>query len=243
MSRLARLTISVLAVGLTWISQALPSGETAARAAAVVDVCTGAPGCQQVALVDVDGDGQADQIGVATKSLANGGSITVRVRTATGHTMQTTGRKVFWFSKPYLGAAALDGVKGAEIVVGDTMGANYEQFRVITYRNGALVTLKAPPRVWTKAGMRNATSRWGIDGSYSFNIGVFRSVSAHQGVTLTMKSLARNLSGRGHSGHVTTYRWHAGGWVEVSAKHVRNAADRTAFASGGWHVPGLPHVA
>ena len=257
MSRPVRLTILLLALALTAATTSFSSGETSSRetpsveasaravaqARAGTDVCAGVTGCSRVASVDVDGDGSADQVGVASRKLAGGGSITVRVRTATGHTLQTTGRDVVWFAKPFHAAAPLDGEPGAEIFVGDTMGANYEQFRVITYREGRLVTLEAPPAAWTKAGMSQATPRWGIDGSYSFSSGVVRTVSSQGTVTLTMKALERNASGTGHSGHVTSYRWHDGAWQNVSARSVGSASDRTAFASGGWHVPGVPRFA
>lgn len=233
-----RLLISMLILALAGCTTSTTSPEVSVQAAPpATNVCTGIAGCQRVANVDVDGDGRADQVAVASNKIASGGSITVRVRTAKHHTLQTTGRHVYWFDKPYFGAAALDGQPGAELVVGDTMGAHTQQFRVITYRKGRLVTLKAPPLAWTKKGMSQATSRWWIDGSYSFNIGVYRSVSAKHVVTLTLKSLER--AEHGHVGHTTRYRWRSGGWVKVSAATVRVRSDQKAFATGGWHVQGL----
>ena len=211
----------------------------AAPARSSTDVCTGVRGCTVVATVDVDGDGRGDQVGVSSRQPADGGTITVRVRTATKQTLQTTGRNVYWFGKPFLGAVPVDGRAGAEIVVGATMGANYEQFRVVTYRQGKLVTLKAPPTVWTKAGMAKSTSRWAIDGSYSFNTGVYRHVSDAHVVSVTMKTAVRNESGRGFTGHTNVYRWQAGHWQKVSAKKVTYATDRSVFGLGGWHVKGL----
>lgn len=244
MSRPLRLAAFLLTAALSLTTQVASLGEATAWAAkakpAATHVCTSVPGCVRVATVDVDGDGRPDEVGIVAKKLAHSGSITVRVRTASGHTLTTTGHHVFWFAKPYVGAAALDGVKGAEIVVGDTMGANYEQFRVLTYRAGKLVTEKEPPTAGTKAGTSAATARWGIDGSYSFNSGVFRSVSANHAVTLTLKTVERNVSGHGHSGHITSYRWSGGRWVEHSTTKVHSESDRRAFASGGWHVRGLP---
>lgn len=201
-------------------------------------VCSGVAHCTTAARVDVDGDGRADQVGVAGERLADGGSVTVRVRTATGRLLKTTGHDVHWFAKPYFGAVAVDGEPGAEIVVGDTMGANYEQFRVVTYRDGRLVTLKAPPAQWTRAGLSRAASRWGVDGSYSFNDGVERTVVA--GVaTLTMTSASRNDSGTGHTSHRTSYRWADGAWSETSTRTTRHATDAEVAGVGGWHVPGL----
>lgn len=234
-------THSVTTQPVSASSLAMPSLATSARAR--VNVCSGVTSCTVVANVDVDGDGRADQIGVSSSKPADGGSITVRVRTATQHTLQTTSRRVYWFGKPFLGATPIDGRAGSEIVVGSRMGANYEEFRVVTYRAGKLVTLKAPPTVWTKAGMKKATSRWGIDGSYSFNSGVYRHVSARGVVSVTMKTADRNRSGHGFTGHTSSYRWHAGHWQKVSAKKVRYPTDRSVSRLGGWHVSGLPAYA
>ncbi|HEX8511260.1 MAG TPA: hypothetical protein VF635_17415 [Propionibacteriaceae bacterium] len=236
---IARLVVPALLVALAGCAQPSSSAPQQTAAAAATNVCTGATGCARVADVDIDGDRRADQVGVASSHLKDGGHITVRVRTASGLTMQTTGRNVHWFAKPYVAAAPLDGRAGAEIFVGDTMGAHYEQFRVVTYRGGRLVTLKAPPQVWTERGMRDATSRWGVDGSYSFNTGVYRRVSAEGVVTVALRTLQRNDSGRRHSGHETTYRWQDGAWAKVSSRKL-NVADKAAFAVGGWHVPGVP---
>jgi hypothetical protein len=219
---------------VTAVPAAAPAATVKARG-----VCTGVKGCHVVARVDVDGDGRTDQVGVVGSKLATGGSITVRVRTATGHTLATTGRDVHWFAKPFFGAVPLDGRAGAEIVVGSTMGANYEEFRVVTYRGGKLVTLDAPPMVWTKAGMAASTPRWGIDGSYSFNSGVSRQVSDRGVVSLTLKTADRNDSGHGFTGHTSTYRWKADHWAEVSSTKVRYATDRSVQGIGGWHVTGL----
>jgi hypothetical protein len=257
MSRPARLTILLIALTLAFSAQSCTSSRsvisaesapttrsvTATPAAAPGTVCTGVTGCTIVARVDVDGDGQVDQIGVVGSKLADGGTLAVRVLTATHHLLQTTGRHVFWFGKPFFGAVPFDGHPGAEIFVGSTMGANNEQFRVITYRDGQLVTEKAPPMVWTRAGMDEATARWNIDGSYSFNIGVTRRVSSSGGVELTMSSAERNSSGSGHTGHVNVYRWQSGQWVNVSADEVHYRTDKAVSQLGGWHVTGLRHFA
>lgn len=240
MTRTFRLVPLLLGLVVTACAPASTTTPPAAVAAAPLDaLCAGVPACKRVATVDVDGDSRVDQVGVAGVKLADGGQIVVRVRTATGQTLQTTGRRVHWFAKPFFGAAPLDGRRGAEIVVGDTMGAHYQQFRVITYRAGKLVTLKAPPLVWSKDGANRPTSRWAVDGSYRFNTGVTRSVSADRSVMLTMRTLERRDSGRGHVGQATHYRWSGGRWVKVSAQSLRVSSDKRAYAVGGWHVPGL----
>lgn len=238
MPRLPRLFPLLVAVALTACAPHSTSVKNPAQAAPAATVCSGSAGCSRVANVDVDGDGRADQVGLVNKNLHGGGSITVRVHTANGLTTQTTGRHVRWFGKPYFGATQLDGEQGVELVVGDTMGAHYEQFRVLTLRNGKLVTLPAPPLVWTKQGIRASTSRWGVDGSWAFNIGVTRRVAGGGTVTVTLTSLERRQSGRGHTGHATTYRWHNGQWVHLSSQTLHTST-KTAYAAGGWHLHGL----
>lgn len=240
MSRPIRLAILLVALALTGSAHSITSPSAPAQAATDRHVCAGVSGCHQVVSVDVDGDGRPDEVGITSRRIVDDGSITVRVRTATGHTLQTTGRHVFWFAKPYVGAPALDGAKGAEIVVGDTMGAHYQRFRVVTYRSGRLVTLKAPPLVWTKAGLAASTARWEVDGAWSSDIGAARTSSVENGVRLTLKSAVRNESGTGHTGYTTSYRWHSGGWTKVSATQVDYASDKAPAALGGWHVAGLP---
>ncbi|CAA9407757.1 MAG: hypothetical protein AVDCRST_MAG75-2545 [uncultured Propionibacteriaceae bacterium] len=208
------------------------------------DVCTGIPGCTKVATVDVDGDDQPDQVGIVSNKPAAGGTITVQVQTATGQTMQTTSTNVRWFAKsPWFGAAPVDGEAGVELVIGDQMGAHFQQFRVITYRDGKLVTLKAPAAGEYKSTNTDPTDRWGVDGSYSFNMGIFRKESAEGEVTVTMKTAFRSDSGKGHTGQTRVYRWYSGEWVTVSTKNVRYTSDKDAFALSGWHVKGLRRYA
>jgi hypothetical protein len=159
------ITLTVIAATL------LPGG----RASASTSVCAGVRGCVRVASVDVDGDTRADQVGVIRKGPAPDGSVTVRVRTTRGHMTSTTSALTFWGAKPWFGAARIDGVRGSELVVGLRSGAHFQQFRVITYRSGRLVSLPAP----------DPTLGWGVDASYSSNIGLFRAVSRSGAVRLT----------------------------------------------------------
>jgi hypothetical protein len=212
-----------------------PDVQTAAR-----NVCTGVASCTRVADVDVDGDRRTDQVGVVSRQIADGGTVTVRVQTATGRTMRTTSKDVRWFgAQAWFGAAALDGRRGAELVIGDQMGAHFQQFRVLTHRDGRLVTLPAPAVGWYKSTNTATTPRWGVDGSYSFNTGFSRKVTADGVVTLTTTSAMRKDSGIGHRGQTRTYRWESDRWVRVSTTNVRYTDDESAYAVGGWHVKGL----
>lgn len=209
--------------------------------AATPKVCAGVSGCKVVVQRDVDGDGRGDQVGIVARNADSGGTVTVRVHTAKGKNRQITNRNVFWYENPWLGSAAIDGRRGAELVVGQWSGAHALQFRVITYRGGELVLLRSPKPF---KGHANGISRknWLIDGSYSFNIGVYRSVS-HGKVTLRVKSAERDYNDTRlrprYNVTISTYAWRSGKWKKQSVREVTRSYD-TAARIGGWHVKGLP---
>jgi hypothetical protein len=230
--------LTVLGAGPAAQLSAGPAAQLSARPGAVdATVCTGVPHCTRVATVDVDGDHHADQVGIVPGGSRRHKTVTIRVRTATHRVLRTTSSVTGWGSSPWFGAAPVDGRAGAELVVGSTAGAHYEQFRVVTYRKGRLTTLGSPP------ALPGPTSRWGVDGSFSSNIGVFRAVSTKGVVTATIRTAERNASGTGHTGRTTVYRWRSGAWREVSTRVVRYSTDRAAYAVGGWHVKGLKRFA
>ena len=190
-----------------------------------------------VAEADIDGDGKADQVGVVAKGITEqaGGTIAVRVRTAVGKTLQTTGSDVSWYYQPFHGLAAIDGRAGKEIVVGDLTGAHSFQWRVVTYRKGALVTLAPPPG----SGLTRP-SRWATDGSYSFHYGWARRVSDKGVVTLVRKEAVRDETGPGATGRTNTYQWKSGAWVKRTSTKKHYPSLKAAAAIDGWHVKGLP---
>lgn len=197
-------------------------------ASAAPGVCSGVKSCKVVARVDVDGDGRKDQVGLVQRtSYPQNGTITVRVRTAKGRTMKTS-HKATWYGSAWHGAAKIDGRAGRELVVGSSAGAHAKFFRVVTYRSGKLVTLKAP------GGART----WWIDGSYSMNAGWFRSTSKGK-VYMTSKTAVRNWSSSGHDLRTTKYQWKSNRWKRVSSTRNPRATNRSAYATAGWHVPNL----
>jgi hypothetical protein len=219
----------------------ITTSSTTAQAGPSSSVCAGVVGCKIVVQRDVDGDGRGDQVGIVQRHVGDNGSVTVRVRTADGKHLQITNREVNWYGKAWLGSAAIDGRRGAELVVGQDLGAHSLQFRVITCRQGKLVWLWAPKPF---AGHATGLSRknWLIDSSYSFDTGIYRSVS-HGKVTLKVKNATRYLNdtGRHPRFHVTiaTYTWRSDHWAKQSFRKV-SRSDKTAAEIDGWHVKGLP---
>lgn len=220
MKRMAAVAAAAVAVS------GAPVLTTSANAA--TGVCTGVSSCKVVSRADVDGDGRADQVGLVQRtSYPQNNTITVRVRTAKGRTM-TTSHKAWWYGSTWHGAARFDGRAGHELVVGSSAGAHARIFRVVTYRDGKLVTLKAPGGSWT----------WLIDGSYSMNAGWFRTTSRGK-VYMTSKSAMRNMSTYRHDLRTYKYQWKNGSWRFVSSTRNPRATTTSAYAIAGWHVPYL----
>jgi hypothetical protein len=226
------------------LAVATPATAPARAVAAARTVCTGVARCHVVAQVDVDGDRRTDEVGMVADlraSDANKGVVTVRVRTAGGRTLSTTSRTVAWFGKDadaWYGAARIDGRRGSELVVGQQMGAHSTSFRVITYRHGSLVTLRAPkaPR---RTGRVDDTATWFTDAALNFHDGYTRSRSKGA-VLMDLTTVQRNASGKGHSGWTARYRWSHGGWHLMLVKRVHYATEAAVARAGGWHVAGLP---
>lgn len=115
----------------------------------------------QTVKADVDGDGRADSITVyrlANKSKYRT-TYKVIVKTAKGkraaRILTTTGSKgIGRVTKPLITAAALDGEKGAELVIkasGKVGSAADYRFTILTLREGRLVEQASPTGSW-KAG-------------------------------------------------------------------------------------------
>lgn len=202
--------------------------------------CSGVSRCSVMDRADVDGDGKADSIAVVASKVDQGGSVQVRVRTTSNGLLTQTTRDVWWFGgEPvFLGTTALDGVRGAEVVVGQSMGAHFQHFRVLTYRGGGLVWLASPKLPAKTHPLPTGPTIWAVDGSYSFNTGIARSISK-TGVRVTVTALERRASGHGHAGWTSTYRWSADGWTLQSSTKVKRTT-KSAYANAGWHVAGLP---
>ncbi|SDS97548.1 Excalibur calcium-binding domain-containing protein [Friedmanniella luteola] len=214
--------LTATALALTGLAATTPAADAA------TNVCAGVSSCRVVASSDIDGDKEPDQVGIAlTKT-----STIVRVKTAT-RTMQTTSRDA-WSFEPLHGIAAIDGVKGNEIVIGDLTGANTYWYRVITHRSGKLVTLNP--------GQKSPAvpNRWGTQASFSAYAGYSRTVSSTGAVSLVEKYALRNDTGSGYTGKNITYAWSGGKWVKKSTKTARYSSAAKAKAIYGWRIKGLP---
>lgn len=209
------------------VSAVVVGGLSAPSASAATTVCTGVSGCKVVSTADVDGDGRRDQVGIVSKRSSSNYRTTVRVRTAKKRLMTTSFTSYWYHARPWHGAAKMDDRNGHELVIGQSAGAHSQSFKVLTYRNGKLTTLKDP----------FGDSTWFIDSSYSWNAGWFRTTSRGK-VYMTSKYSSRRTS----STHdLSTYKFRAvnGTWKRVSSSHTTRASDKTVNSIGGWHVSGL----
>ena len=199
--------------------------------AAVPRVCAGVAGCRVVSHADVDGDGRRDAVGVVRGGAdgASSGRVVVRVRTAT-RIVSTERRLSYWYGRPWRGAARLDGVPGAELVLGYTTGAHTVFEQVLTWRGGRLVGLRAP----------GGQGSWVIDGTVNFQLGWLRRAGQPVGVVTRLDARRNGGDGPTFTGTATRYLWSGGRWVEQARVTNRSLTERTAYGWGGWHVPPLP---
>jgi hypothetical protein len=198
----------------------------------VPGICTGVSRCHEVARVDVDGDGAPDTVALARRGpvLDAPTAVLVRVRTASGQTVQTLRQVEPWSGRLWQGAGLLDGRPGSELVIGEVNGAHARFFQVLTWRAGHLVQLDAP----------GTGTLWGIDGADWINAGWRRPAGAPQGVIEKRLAIREGADRRGpFRGGVATFRWTRGGWRRVGLQILSPMTDREATSWGGWEVSGL----
>lgn len=188
-------------------------------------VCAGIAHCRVVADRDVDGDGDRDKVAWVQRSQKR---VVIRVRTADGATLRHRVDVSLWYrGGAWAGAAPIDGRRGAELLVGSTMGAHTPGYTVLTYRRGGLQVLDSPRR----------ENHWYIDGAYSVAAGWWRNTNGET-VRMTYKDALRTRRDT-FRGANTTYAWHAGRWVQRATVKTFYRTDDAAFKIIGWHVRGL----
>lgn len=211
------------AAALLW-----PAGLTATTASAATSgVCGKIAHCRVVAHKDVDGDGRRDHVGWVQRSQD---VVVIRVRTGDGDLLRRRVDVRFWWGGgAWAGAAAVDGRRGKELLVGSTMGAHTPGYTMLTYRRGRLV-VEAPP---------DGYDHWYIDAAYSVYAGWWRRIDDNGRVKLVDKLALRDGAKRTFSGTNTTYVWRNGHWAEKRTlkRHYKNA--KAASKIAGFHIRGL----
>jgi hypothetical protein len=199
------------------------------QASATVPLCGSTARCHVVTRTDVNGDGRPDIVAITRRgaTAAPDGSATIRVQTSPSHVESVTRSNSHWFGPLWQGAARIDARDGRELVLGATAGAHAQFFWVLTWRQGRLVTLRAP------GGDRT----WVVDGSATNILGWHRSDADPAGL-IRQRVAERQSSGR-VSGRVVTYRWSFAGWSRVGSRVVDPVSEGVASRWVGWRVPGL----
>lgn len=223
--------VTALATTTGAASASVPRGSSVA-AGSGPGICAGVSRCHVVAHVDVTGDGARDTVALAPrgKLLSPHSAVLVRVRTASGRTVQVRRKVEFWSGGLWQGAAFLDRRPGRELVIGRVSGAHAQFFQVLTWRAGHLVLLEAPgPGRW-----------WGIDGAVWIDAGWRHRVGDPHGVVQKRVAIRKNTATQGpFRGRVATFRWARDGWQRIGVRIVFPMTDEQAARWGGWQVPGL----
>ena len=193
-------------------------------------VCRGVRACHVVAHADVNGDGVVDTVGVAKRqrSFARRGAVVVRVKLAPRWIVQVKRQLRYWGGPAWQGAAAIDGQRGAELVVGHVAGAHTQFFKVLTWRAGRLVNERTP----------DGSPDWTIDGAYNVDIGWVHRRGEPSG-TITKLVNERNQDLSTFTGTSSTWAWTNGGWSLTGRRTDTALPERTAFTWGGFRIAGL----
>ena len=160
--------------------------------------------------VDVDGDRHADEVTVEQNG-PNTFVVNVVTHAGADDVAQVTSTiDDDWGIEPWYGAAKLDKVKGYELLL-LTSGGDGVMFRVLTWRNGALVAQRAPKTLmkgshdWYLASL--GWARFGYR---------FTSVNGHRYV----RDFELYASGKYWKGTIVKSVWKAGAWKKVSSTKV-----------------------
>ena len=196
--------------------------------------CAGVSRCHVVTRVDVDGNGTRDAVGLVRTGEDGAANGTVTLRVSLGNRVVTASRPTeYWYGPVWQGAANVDGRRGKELFFGRTQGAHAQLHASLTFRDGRLVTLRAPGRGYQ--------GLWIVDSSVMYQSGWLRTADDPAGV-VRFRHAERNSPPEDStfSGVVKTFRWTRDGWVRTGIRRFPHAGEDRVSRWGGFHVPGLP---
>ncbi|MET9328465.1 hypothetical protein [Tsukamurella sp. NPDC003166] len=210
-----------------------------------VDPCAGVAGCVQVAVVDVDGDGSLDRVGVVNQAedFINGGTPDPTTKSAGPITaLVGIGQKVhrltvesggLTFREPaeiYRGAFAMTRTPGADLVLHTAIGqGGSDMFAVISWDGNALVTV-APPQPL----IANAAGLWAMASSHGYRDSI-RCTEPGEIVRVRLATSLqdgnRNLDKNGGKREEDKYTFAGGAWQPAGSE---NFADNSLSYTDGW---------
>ncbi len=195
------------------------------------------PAAQSSARVDVDGDGRNDVTTLRKVGVRGSDHIfRLTTRTATKRTFSTDirvprERDDLKASEVWVGAAGVDGVRGAEVIVDRGGGVgDFPYSFVYTVRKGKWQLLLAP-------GAKSYRTNWSIANHPAYVSGYEFTMS--RGIRRVIVTRLEQTSGSWdnpiYSGNRVTYRWVSGEWRHSSTVKVRNVKDKQAQEWSGWN--------
>ncbi len=205
-----------------------PSREPGAHGATDRPACAGVSDCRIVASVDVDGDARADQVG--WRQLSDR-SIQIRVHTARAAIVTATvDVQLWWGGGAWGGASSVDGIPGAELLVGSAQGAHTPMYTMLTYRPDGLRVERSPSPL---------SPLWLVDAAYGDYIGWRRHHLPDGHVAMTQRIAFRTEGTNRFKGRDVTYVWSVDHWVRTTTAPTSYSTVRSASGVGGFHVAGL----
>jgi hypothetical protein len=191
-------------------------------------VCHGVSDCHLVLLADVDGDGVPDQVAVIGHPLdqtdggpswPDGAKPTLRVQVGGNVLTYRVPLAGPLFAPLVRGAAAVDGVPGDEVLVGNLDGAHGSSQTVVTLRDGQLVPLASPDPYTGEPG---AVGSWGADSSIRSYLG-WHCLPGARVTEYAAEGLDTPKGGLDYTLTHRTWRWTSSGWKptgeEVTSAH------------------------
>jgi hypothetical protein len=209
-----------IVVGTTTAALALTVAaiSTPAQASPVQPAEPATPTVLRTVRVDVNGDGKTDTV---TVTALGGTQYELKVVTA-----KATAAVTFSSTDPlesrsvWGGAARLDGVKGAELIVRTSTPDASGGFAVYTWRKGALVAEAAPASPSSRAGW------WTGDAQ------AVRFFTSHGRAYVEVAKIASASTNGAHWVKIVRSVWRSGKWVKVSTRSVKLSAARMEHYSG-----------
>lgn len=206
-----------IVVGTTTAALALTCGaiSTPAQASPVQPAEPATPTVLRTVRVDVNGDGKADTV---TVTALGGTQYELKVVTAKSTAAVTFGSTDPLESRSVWGGAArLDGVKGAELIVRTSTPDASGGFAVYTWRKGALVAEAAPASPSTRAGWWTGSAQ------------AIRFLTSHGRAYVDVAKLALAGTSSGLRAKIVRSVWRGGKWVKVSTRSVKLSASKTDY--------------
>ena len=233
---------------------------SAAKAAKPVrGVCKGVPKCKVIGRFDVTGNGRKDQVGLVNRDRyghIGKARVTVRVKTDRGRVLKKRVPVRNWKGAVWYGKAAIDGRRGAELVLGAKRRKHTQDdpfpgsrvtwskaFHVITFRPGkGLVKARTPKgasspngarKLWWLTGPNGVRSSVGGQTFYSEYGWWRKTVNGQVRIAQRMLSVGGVAGPRGTK---SVWVWRNGKWRKLGSRSIQNPMNKKY---GGWHVKGL----